>query len=498
MGYQTVVMNTAIGIASTWFPRSQASDFCGKPLPCGVCEPTPVPSAPFTERHLQCIWADDRLRPAALVTTAGERVQVEHPGEWNMGPGPDFLNAALRVGPELRRLTGDVEIHIRPADWQRHRHAHDPRYRRVCAHVSFYPGTLPGEELPPGALQIALRPALDAIPDFSFDNIDLLAYPVAARATPPPCRAAMSRLAPPQRGAVLDAAGESRLRRRAELLQAAMHDRGPAQVIYEEIMAALGYRPNKAPMRCLARMLPLDRLREKSGGAPVGAYALLMGCAGLLPDPTTARRAWDDDTKNFLRRCWDAWWPLTDEFQSGRMSRTDWTMAGMRPTNRPERRLMAAAMLFASVPGLPEGVTALVRNPNGAPMASLLAWFDLPGTPYWANRLSFSGAAAAKPVALIWPPRAQAIVVNVLLPTFAALGAPAAAWQNLLDTLPAEETNELIKQTALRLFGPDHTPRLYRSGLRRQGLIQIHHDYCLGDRSQCANCPFPAALGVSP
>lgn len=488
-------MNVPSGIAADWFPRATGANHGKKPLPCGVCEPTPVPPAPFTERHLQCIWADDRLRPATLTTAAGERVQVEHPGEWNLGPGPDFLNAMLRVGPELRRLNGDIEIHIRPADWQRHRHTEDPRYRRVCAHVTFYPGSLPAAELPAGALQIALRPALDAIPDFSFDNIDLMAYPVAARARPPPCREAMSRLTPPQRGAVLDTAGEIRLRRRAELLQSAMFDRGPAQVIYEEIMAALGYRPNKASMRRLARLLPLDRLRELSVGDPIRAYALLMGCASLLPDPS-ARRAWDDGTKVFLRRCWDAWWPLSDEFLARRIPRSGWIMAGLRPANRPERRIMAAALLFAPAPGLPERIATVVQNPRGASLENLLALFDLPDAPYWSQRLSFSSAPAREPQALIGKPRAQAILVNLLLPAFAAMGAPAGAWKAMLDELPAEETNELIKQTALRLLGPDHSPRLYRSGLRRQGLIQIHHDYCLGDRSLCAACPFPHTLAA--
>ncbi len=486
-------MNVAASIATNWFPRAGAADRRERPSPCGVCEPPPAPSAPFAERHLQCVWADDRLRPAHLATAAGERVQVEHPGEWNTGPGPDFLNAALRVGPELRRIVGDVEIHVRPADWQRHRHAGDPRYRRVCAHVSYYPGTLPAAELPPGALQIALRPALDALPDFSFDNVDLLAYPVAARATSPPCREAMSRLTPPQRGAVLDAAGESRLRRRAELLQIAMLDRGPAQVVYEEVLAALGYRPNKAPFRRLARLLPLDRLREKSAGDPVRAYALLMGLAGLLPDPTT-RRAADAETKAFLRRCWDAWWPMSDEFLARRIPRADWTMAGLRPANRPERRLMAAALLFAPAASLPERIATIARDPRGAPAENLLALFDLPDAPYWSRRLSFATAPVREPVALVGKSRAQAILVNLLLPAFAAMGAPAEAWQALLDDLPAEEPNELIRQTALRLFGPDHSPRLYRSGLRRQGLVQIHHDYCLGDRSLCAACPFPESL----
>ncbi len=504
IGYSTndsfleFTMNIPASIAPGWFPQAVGAEHQARPFPCGVCEAPSPPPAPFAERHLQCVWADDRLRPAALTTAAGERVQVEHPGEWNTGPGPDFLNAALRVGPELRRITGDVEIHIRPADWQRHGHAGDSRYCRVCAHVSFYPGMLPESELPPGALQIALRPALDAIPDFSFDNIDLMAYPVAARAAPPPCRAAMKRLTPTQRGNALDAGGESRLRRRAELLQSAMLDRGPAQVIYEETMAALGYRPNKASFRRLARLLPLDTLREKSGGDPVRAYALLMGCASLLPDPTTARRSWDAPTKTFIRRCWDAWWPLADDFLSRRMDRAGWTMAGIRPANRPERRLMAAALLFAPATGLPERVAAIAKNPRGVPADKLLALFDLPKAPYWASRLSFVAAPANEPVALVGTSRARAILVNLLLPAFAALGAPPDAWQSLLDSLPAEESNELIQQTALRLFGPDHTPRLYSSGLRRQGLIHIHHDYCLGDRSLCANCPYPAQLAARP
>jgi hypothetical protein len=171
-------------------------------------------------------------------------------------------------------------------------------------------------------------------------------------------------------------------------------------------------------------------------------------------------------------------------------------MAGIRPANRPERRLMAAALLFAPAPGLPERIAVLAQNPRGVPADNLLALFDLPDAPYWANRLSFATAPAAEPVAPVGKSRAQAILVNLLLPAFAAMGAPADAWSVLLDNLPAEETNELIQQTALRLFGPDHTPRLYRSGLRRQGLIQIHHDYCLGDRSLCANCPFPAQLAA--
>jgi hypothetical protein len=463
-------------------------------MPCGVCEPPQRPSVSFCEQHLQCIWADERLRPSLLRTTDGEEVRVEHPGEWNMGPGPDFLQATLSVGPNWRRLTGDVEIHIRPTDWQRHGHALDSRYGRVCVHLTYFPGTLPEGALPPGTLQIALRPALEAMPYFSFDQIDLMAYPDAAKAAPPPCQNAMQALSPTERGAVLDAAGESRLRRRVESMQAAMWDRGIAPVLYEETMAALGYRPNTSVFRRLARLLPLDVLREKSAGDALRAYALLMGCASLLPDPTTRGRRWNAETKTFIRSLWDFWWRHEGEFPAERLSRREWTFTGLRPANRPERRLMAAAMLFAPAEGLPEKLMALATSGGGRKAGLLPNLLALPDAPYGANRLSFSSAPASRPTALIGPSRAHAIEINVLLPALAALGAQAEGWREVLDALPPEEPNALVRQTALRLFGPDHPPRLYRSSLRKQGLVHIHHDFCLGDRSRCATCPFPDTI----
>lgn len=476
-----------------WFPKAELLRG-GQPSPCGVCEPPPVPPLAFCERHLQCIWADARLRPPLLQTVDGEAVRIESAGEWNTGPGPDFLRTTLLIGPDMRRVTGDVEIHVRPADWQRHGHSGDGRYRNVCAHVSYYPGTLPAAALPPGAAQIALRGALDAMPSFSFDNIDLMAYPVAARAEPPPCQAPMKAMAPSVRKAVLDAAGEGRLRRRAELLRTAMLEHGTGQVVYEEAMAALGYRHNKAPFRQLARVLPLEQLRELGRGDVVRTYALLMGCAGLLPDPTTGKKKWDKDTTDFIRRCWNEWWPEADVFAARKIPRGDWVMAGMRPANRPERRLMAAAMWFAPTKGLPEKLVDMAAQVTSPSVQGCMELFALPSPPYWGNRLSFSTPPQKKAHALIGGSRAHALLLNLVLPAMAALGAQAAVWKPLLDALPPEESNELIRQTALRLFGPDHSPTLYRSGLQRQGLIQIHHDFCLGDRTRCVVCPLPRTL----
>ena len=64
----------------------------------------------YTERHLHSVWYDETWRPREFVTSDGETVRVEYPGRWNLEAGPDFIGATLVIGPNERRITGDVEI----------------------------------------------------------------------------------------------------------------------------------------------------------------------------------------------------------------------------------------------------------------------------------------------------------------------------------------------------------------------------------------------------
>ncbi len=442
---------------------------------------------PYSERHLQCVWFDTALRPAALRANDGEQVVVEDPGVWNLEAGPDFLGAALRIGPQQRRVTGDVEIHIHPGDWRQHGHAQDPRYDRVRAHVTYHPGSLPASELPPGAVQISLQSALAATPRFSFENVDLTAYPFATRAPVPPCFEELRHWDADGKHALLDAAGEERLRRKAVRLAQAMAERGADQALYEETMAALGFKHNKAPFRQLAESVPHDVLREESRGAPLTAYAMLAGVSGLLPDAPHAR--WNDEGKKFARAVWDTWWKMRDRFESALMPRAAWHLGGIRPANHPLRRLMAAARLFTER----RPASEIWGSATFDEMAKRLAgihddYFDLHAVP--------GGKRFAHPASLIGTDRRDAILLNVWVPFLAAVGAQKPFDRGLLEMLPPEADNAIIRQTALNLFGQDHGPSLYRTGLRRQGLIQIFHDYCLNDRSRCAACSLPALLAA--
>ena len=456
-----------------------------------VHEPREVlPLVPASERQLQCIWFDPALRPGNLRTAEGDSVSVLHPGIWNLEAGPDFLGADLQVGPEGRRLRGDIEVHIHPAGWRQHGHGSDPRYVNVRAHVTYFPGTVTDGSLPPGALEISLRDALQGAPELSLDAVDVAAYPYAARANVPPCSRVLAAWTADGRQALLDAAGEERLRQKTERLRRRMEEAGPGQALYEELLTALGFKHNKLPFRRLASALPLEVLREESHGDPFEAYALLAGVAGLIP--CQMRRNWDGETRDFVRAVWDRWWKRKQAWATRCLDRSQWRLSGIRPANHPLRRLDAAGRLFAATPGLEEqwasDAAAAEAGPLGAVYAQLT---DLPA-PYWGRRLALGGKRQSQAVALLGAARIHSIIVNVFIPFAGAR--TASLPRGILTALPRDEDNEIVRRTAHFLFGPDHAPSLYRTGLRRQGLIQVFHDYCLIDRSRCATCALPEAL----
>ena len=445
----------------------------------------------WNERHLQCVWYDDRLRPADLVTDAGEPVEVASPGRWNLEAGPDFLGAELRIGRRVVR--GDVEVHIRPSDWRAHGHSGDPRYADVVLHVTYHEpvGDPAASGLPPHIAGVSLKAPLARRRGFALEDIDISAYPHAVLpATTRPCGVALSRLSRDGWAALLDAAGRHRLRAKAARMRARLDVLGDArQVFYEEAMAMLGAKGNSTPFRKVAELLPLPQWERAPGpDAALRRYARLLGTAGLLPDPDSLRHA---EARDFAARLRAEWFRTGGGADSIR-DVAEWTFAGLRPANRPERRLAAAAVLFAD----DALVTRLLAHdaPGRGWFRDRLALFaGLEPLPYWAARQSLDSAPGPRPLAALGAARAAVIITNVLVPL--RLAEDPDAGDALLGHLPPEDLGAPARETAYRLFGRDHNPALYlRSGLFEQGLLAIHRDFCLRVHGGCENCPLAAHL----
>ena len=447
----------------------------------------------YSERHLQCLWFDERLRPRKLVSTEGEELSVESPGRWNLEAGPDFLDATLLLGPNRRRISGDVEIHIHPSDWQAHGHSADPRYSRVIAHVSFFRASRGSDQVVPGAVQVCLKEILNSDPMFTFEAIDTTSYPYSPHATPTPCSAVLAGLQRPHVAHFLECAGRERLRIKAERMSASIRELGADQVFYEETMCALGYRDNRVPFRRLARALPLESLRSSSKNKPEAAFALLLGLSGLLPARISPR--WDQETRAYLRNAWDFWWKAQSAWQHLAMQAVDWKLGGLRPQNHPVRRMAAAAAIFCGAAPFSEAVSTTSALDPAARISNARAALErVKPDAYWKRRLAFSRPPSGSDMAIVGEGRIAAIVSNVVVPFVAATGNESPDQIPGLELLHAEQESSIMKHAAFLLLRADRSPTLYHTALRQQGLLQVFHDFCLNDRTGCKACGLPNAL----
>ncbi len=447
------------------------------------------PGFPYTERHIQCLWAEITARNQTLKTEDGQSVSVVHPGRWNLESGPDFTGAVLILDPGRRQISGDIEIHIAPQDWLRHGHQNDPAYNNVIAHVTYLPGNFP--DVPPGALRIVLRQTINDDPALLFEDMDVTAFPYhRPPVQTPPCARRLERLQTPEKTAVLEAAGMERLRLKSARIRQLAGNCGEEQAFYETALAALGYRRNAAAFRLTARTLRLGILQAACDNNVETAYAILCGTAGLLPGDLPEGGTADQHAR--LRQWWNIWWKTRETLASEPLDKTIWRRDGLRPANFPERRMMVAAIWFAAGAKLWNKLRSAAGELQPAAAIRQMRAILQKGLQhdYWSYHYSFSGKRLEKPVKLLGNARIAALINNTVLPMLAATGHDISL---LARECPAEASNSITRHTAHALLGRDAPDSLYSTGLRQQGLIQIFNDFC-SHPGACRRCAFAQAF----
>jgi hypothetical protein len=401
----------------------------------------------------------------------GDQVQVIYPGDWNLEAGPDFQRAILILEPGHRRLEGDVEIHINQSDWVHHHHEGDPAYANVVLHV-FWNAPLEDKRFARHSISLQEHMAGDILP---FAGIDTTAYPYNIPSQPHPASACFRSVPVDAMLSILEAAGEERFRRKACLFIGRSSRAGVMQALYEDVLAALGYKQNAQPARELAQRLPYHQLMRRSDGSANAAYALYAGLSGLLPEPG---HDLPSESVKFLRETWDAWWRLKTDHDHP-LDKGSWNLSRLRPSNHPLRRLMAAAWWFHSESAIFKDI--FDKAEKEGPMLFKRLRKDLtqfPADHFWSSHLSLTSSSPGGPVSLVGPDRAGVILSNALLPALIASGTVDSPMEWLAQ-LPPEPGNAISRQTAQYVFGRDYNDGLLNTPLRRQGMLQLFQDFFL-------------------
>ncbi len=439
-------------------------------------------SAP-SEMELQALWFEQLYQPT-LTADDGRSVEIIQPGFWNHGGGPDFTRAVVRFqtnGKADKELTiGNVEAHLRPADWNAHGHHADPAYDETILHVvweengkkAFFPATSSFRRVP----QVVLGTQLIAPwPELQPLCASLLRGPLPDT-VPGRCSPELAHLPADQIADILRAAGMFRLRQKARRWFWRQRLTSPAQALHEVLAEALGFHANQIPMRLVAQRLPWAKLRDMK---PEARLAHLFGLAGFLPNESVTR--FQSEPRAWLRELWEIWWKARASLDYALLPRSHWKLAGLRPLNRPERRLAALAQI---VPRIPELLAALKAHDPERFSKTLLAIRD----PFWEKHATLTGAQLGTPCRLLGEERVHDILINIFWP-MVLLDDPSEAEIGLRKVNAA--ANNASRIASQRLLTTALKPQHAREALIQQGLLQIYRDYCQSDCSNCRDCRFP-------
>lgn len=210
------------------------------------------------ERVLQKIWLRGEFARDEARTVDGLRVEVVHPGNWNLQGGPDFRGAHVRIGGADVR--GDIEVHFRASDWRAHSHRENPAFASVVLHVLLFPPApderpalrADGRELP----ALVLLPLLlrDLEEHVSDDALETLTSRDEWQLI-----AELANLPPGELPPLLRQHADARWRQKVRFARLRIDKLGWAPALHHAALEILGYRHNRAPMLTIAARVPLER-----------------------------------------------------------------------------------------------------------------------------------------------------------------------------------------------------------------------------------------------
>ena len=393
---------------------------------------------------------------------------IRSAGFWNHESGPDFKNAAIKLGDQ--KFKGDIELHMLASDWFAHQHQHDKAYSNVILHV-VCENDLSQEKrelLPP---MLVLKKSDDK----------------EMRELKGKCSEVLSDLGVDKSREIFLKAGAHRFKEKSKRFLRQILIEGTEQSFWRFLFEAAGYKQNSPAFTSLfKRFLTYPEDIRKSNFEDI-----LWGESGLLPDLVIDKI--HPEIKSFAKARWDNWWRIRHQSNNP----IAWKSGG-RPTNSPERRLAVLVNWmreFGDTPLKDLGKYAEESTPEQLVehiMTRLEVSDDL-----WDQFVNFNTKKSSS-AKIGGKSFVLEVAVNVIFPAVYAMTdfdiftnpnfvtkQIEKSWQ----ILPPTQENAITKRAGELWFQDSAQKReILNSAAARQGLIHIYREYCEKCQSDCTSC----------
>lgn len=317
----------------------------------------------MSEFFLHYIWQQKLFMIYEQYTECGLPIEVIDVGMANTDAGADFFNAKIRIGETM--WVGNVEIHSRASDWERHGHQHDKAYNNVILHVVGKSDKIVYKQNGEAAMQCELR-----YPDYISKQYDAL----RAEQTYVPCASKLGEVSSIFVSMWMDYLLAERLEQKTHAIERILelNNNHWEESFYITLARNFGFHVNGHPFEMLARSLPQNCLAKHKDDL-FQIEALLFGQAGLLEDVTDPYALNLRAEYRFLRQ----------KYSLEPIDSSLWKMLRLRPGNFPHIRIAEFAALIYKSNRL---LSRVLTKPTYDELVKL---FVAPTSEYWDTHYTF-------------------------------------------------------------------------------------------------------------
>lgn len=412
----------------------------------------------MNEELLHFLWKRMLFSQPLTDCVTGAKIEVLNPGQHNHDQGPDFFDARIKIGDVT--WAGNVEMHVKASDWQKHHHQTDSRYDSIVLHVVWQndqPVCRASGELIP-TVELSCSDDMRQRYQYLMQTRDWL-----------PCESFVAKINSfvmaqwRQRLAIERI--EDKTKVVAELFAATNNNW--EETFYQLLARTYGLKVNAEPFVLMAQSLPLNVVaRHKHNRLQV--EALVFGQAGLLPDNPT-----EEYTQLLVREHTF----LRHKYNLTPIDANVWKFARMHLSNTPPVRLAQFAALIYESSSL---MSKIVECEH---IAEIKKYFDADISDYWHTHYNF-GKESKRAIKGIGNFTFNILVINAIVP-FMFYYAKSLAKPHLIDRalswleqiLP--EDNNIIRSWT-------NVGVECENASDSQALIQLTNCYC--KQRRCLHC----------
>lgn len=408
----------------------------------------------MTEDFLQYIWQYGYFNTQGIKTTQGDNIIIRSRGILNKDSGPDFFNARIII--DKTEWAGNVEIHLKSSDWQKHKHQKDAAYNNVILHVVYEDdasGNIPTLEM---------KNLLNTEVYTKYKNLIHSKVKI-------PCDKLIKNVPDVIIQKQIERSLLERLEKKTTSFKPLFNNCSGnwEEFAYRSLASGFGLKTNILPFELLAASLPINAIKKLSGNL-FSVEALLFGQSGLLD------MAIEDDYVKALKKEY--------AYHKNKLALTPingsiWKFARMRPAAFPTIRIAQFAAFLNNTSHIMNVLSTIKYTKE---------WQDIflvRASDYWNTHYVF-GKESNKKIKAAGKDFSIRVLANVAVPLiffyadFYGEHAMKERALSLLEQLPPEKNNitKRWQKTGIKPY----------NAAQSQALIELNNTYCI--QKKCLTC----------